>query len=390
MITRDINDEVLLLAREFPVVAILGPRQSGKTTLSRSLFSSYQYVSLENPDSRDYATADPRGFLSRYKKFVIIDEIQYCPELFSYLQEKVDMEKETGRFIITGSQNYLMVEKISQSLAGRVGIATLLPFSLNETKHYINKPDADHLIVQGSYPPVYDRNIRPASFYATYLSTYIERDVRSVLNITDYSRFTKFLRLLAGRCGQLLNKNEIAVEAGISHTTVENWISVLETSYIVFRLQPWFKNFNKRIVKQPKLYFYDTGLVSYLLGLKEPNDVSNFYMRGPLFENMVISNFFKENFNCGFNINYWFWRDNHKKEIDLLIDKGSIVKPIEIKSGETFKSDQLSGLKYWCSLSGTKPEDAFLIYGGIENMNFKGINIVSWTLSDEILKPQVP
>ena len=298
-----------------------------------------------------------------------------------------DSEKETGRFIITGSQNYLMVEKISQSLAGRVGIATLLPFSFNELKNFTNRFDPDEYMVRGSYPPVYDRNIRPSSFYATYLSTYLERDVRSILQITDYSRFTKFLRLLAGRCGQLLNKNEIAVEAGISHTTIENWISVLETSYVVFRLQPWYKNFNKRIVKQPKLYFYDIGLVCYLLGLKDASDISSFYLRGNLFENMIISNFFKENFNHGLNYYYWFWRDNHKKEIDLLVDRGSIVNPIEIKSGETFRSDQLSALNYWCSLSGTKPDNAFLIYGGGENIIFKGINIISWKLSDTILRP---
>lgn len=379
MVPRHIQKEVLQLAKEFPVVALLGPRQSGKTTLSKMLFPDYVYVSLEDPDNRDRAKTDPRGFFNTYNQHVIIDEIQYVPELFSYIQGLADEAFIPARFIITGSQNYLMSEKISQSLAGRVGIATILPFSLRELSAFFSneKPSTDQIMFNGSYPSVFDRNIRPDSFYATYVSTYLERDVRMLSNISDFGRFNTFIRLLAGRTGQLLNKNELSVEAGISHNTVENWISVLEAAYVVFRLKPWFKNFNKRLVKQPKLYFYDTGLVCYLLGLRDAMSVSSHYYRGHLFENLIISDIVKENQNSGNRYGVWFWRDNHKKEIDLIIDRGQQAQAIEIKSGDTFRAEFLDALLYWRALTGVPKKDLYLVYSGEKTMEYMGVRVLN-------------
>lgn len=386
IVKRSIENEIIALSREFPIVALLGPRQSGKTTLSKMVFPGYRFVTLEDPDERDYATTDPRGFLRKYDNRVIIDEIQYCPGLFSYLQGIVDEAKEMGSFIITGSQNYLMNEKISQSLAGRVGIAVVLPFSYDELKSYGKNYTANELMFKGHYPPVYDRNIRPVTFYATYVSTYLERDVRKISQITDFSRFTRFIQLLAGRTGQLLNKNSLSIEVGISHTTVEKWISVLETAYIVFRLEPWFVNFNKRLVKQPKIYFYDTGLVSYLLGIRNEKEIFSNYLRGNLFENFIISELMKENFNRGQNYKFWFWRDNHNNEIDLLIDTGIRNIAVEIKSGETFRNDFLKNLKLWVSITESAPKDLYIIFGGDKSMTFENFNILQWQDSVQLLQ----
>lgn len=385
-IKRNITKELKILSNEFPVVAILGPRQSGKTTLSGKVFPNHRYVTLEDPDEREFATLDPKGFLNKYNREVIIDEIQYCPELFSYMQGIVDNQKETGSFIITGSENYLMNEKISQSLAGRVGLATLLPFSYTELKAYRKSYTANDLMFAGFYPPIYSRNIRPASFYSTYVNTYLERDVRKISQITDFSRFIRFLKLLAGRTGQLLNKNALAIEAGISHTTIEKWLSVLETAYIIFRLQPWFKNFNKRVVKQPKVYFYDTGLVSYLLGMRNKHEIETHYLRGNLFENFIISELIKENFNRGQMFGFWFWRDNHNNEIDLIIETGEEILAIEIKSGETFRSDFIKSLTQWSRLTNTPVKNLFVVYGGNNSMTFKDINILKWKNAASILE----
>ena len=380
MIKRNIENEIRILAKEFPVIVISGPRQSGKTTLSKHLFPKHEYVSLEDPDNREFAIDDPKGFLKKYDTNVIIDEAQHAPDLFSYLQGKADKTEKTGKYILTGSQNYLLLEKISQSLAGRVGIATLLPFSINELEDVFPKlpTNLNAYMFSGSYPPIYSRNIRPLSFYSTYLNTYVERDVRNVFNITDLSRFKRMVSLLAGRVGQILNKNELATETGVSHVTIENWLSILEASYIIFRLQPWFKNFNKRIVKQPKIFFYDTGLAAHLLGIRNENDLELHFARGHLFENMVVGEFVKENFN--FNLGYmiYFWRDSHKKEIDLIIDFGNKVNAIEIKSSSTFRKDFISTLKYWGKLSDTKDENLILIYNGTEEIDFLGIKVRSW------------
>ncbi|MCF8230546.1 MAG: ATP-binding protein [Bacteroidales bacterium] len=380
MIQRNIEKELLILAKEFPIVVINGPRQSGKTTLSKMVFPNHDYVSLEEPEFRTLAEEDPNGFFKRFNGNIIIDEVQNVPELFSHLQGLADSTDQMGKYILTGSQNYLVLEQISQSLAGRVGIATLLPFSYDEiANHFTESFEEDNAyILKGSYPPIYDRNIRPYSFYSTYLETYVERDLRRVFNISDLSRFRKMLSLLAGRIGQLLNKHELAVETGVSHVTVENWISMLEASYIVYRLQPWFKNFNKRVVKQPKIYFYDTGLAAYLLGLRDKDSLVLHFARGNLFENMVISEFIKANHNQNSGFSFYFWRNNHKKEIDLVIDAGIRVRALEIKSSQTFRKEFTDTLMYWSELSGLPAKNLLLIYGGNIEFSYKTIKIRNW------------
>ncbi len=380
MIKRTIEDELHILENEFPIVVINGPRQSGKTTVSKMAFPEHTYVSLEDPEWRQLAEDDPKGFFERFNGDVIIDEAQNVPELFSYLQVLADKTEKMGKYVLTGSQNYLVLEKISQSLAGRVGIATLLPFSYEEiSDHYSEElSDVNAYLLKGGYPPIYDRNIRANSFYSTYIETYVERDIRRVFNISDLSRFRKVLSLLAGRVGQLLNKQELAVESGVSHVTIENWISILEASYIIYRLPPWFKNFNKRVVKQPKLYFYDTGLAAYLLGIRDRDSLVLHFARGNLFENMVISEFIKENFNQNNGYSFYFWRNNHKKEIDLVVDSGIKVHALEIKSSATFRKEFLSTLRYWSEISGVPFENLSLIFDGDNEFIYKGIKVSNW------------
>ena len=377
-IKRKIEKEVRQLAREFPIVAILGPRQSGKTTLAKYIFKKYKYVSLEDPDMRNLAIEDPRGFLFQYNKKVIIDEIQRAPELFSYLQTHTDELKETGSFVLTGSQNYLLMENISQSLAGRVGLATLLPFSAEEVTEYNSKLTLEELMFTGFYPRIYDQNIRPSSFYKSYLSTYIEKDIRLIKNIVDYDSFYKFIKIMAGRTGQVLNTLAISNECDISHNTVKEWLSVLETSYITYKLKPFYKNYNKRLIKNSKIYFYDTGFVCYLLGIKNIENLNTHYGKGNIFETFVVSDFIKNNFNKGESRDFYFWRDSQKKEIDLIVDDGINLKGIEIKSGRTVKDDFFKGLGYWNALSKNDPKNSYLIYAGESEHKRKNINIVNW------------
>ncbi len=377
MIQRKITREIKILAKEFPIVAIFGPRQAGKTTLARYLFKKYKYVSLEEYDHRQLATEDPRGFLKLYSKNVVIDEAQRAPQLFSYLQTHVDNLEGNGLFVLTGSQNYLLMENISQSLAGRVGLATLFPFSLEELPPEHQK-DAYQTMFNGFYPRIFDQNIRAASFYKTYLNTYLERDIRLLKNIANYALFLKFLQLLAGRCGQILNIQALADDIGISPKTVESWLSVLETSYIIYRLPPFYKNYNKRVIKHPKLFFYDTGLACHLLGIKKPAELISYYQFGNLFENFIISDLIKSNYNYGEVGNFYFWQDNHKNEIDLIIEQGGRMNIVEIKSAHTFHSEFIKNLEKFCQWEKNKPIRKFLIYGGDETMQFKGVKIISW------------
>jgi len=377
-IKRKIEKEIRQLSKEFPIVAILGPRQSGKTTLAKHIFKKYKYVSLEDPDMRSLAIEDPRGFLFQYDKKVIIDEIQRVPELFSYLQTHTDELKETGLFILTGSQNYLLMENISQSLAGRVGLATLLPFSIEEVMKYNPKLTLEELMLTGFYPRIYDQGIRSLSFYKSYLSTYIEKDIRFIKNIVDYDSFYKFIKIMAGRTGQILNTLAISNECDISHNTVKEWLSVLETSYITYKLKPFYKNYNKRLIKNAKIYFYDTGLVCYLLGIKNIENLNTHYSKGSIFETFVVSDFIKNNFNKGKICDFYFWRDSQKKEIDLIINNGVDLKSVEIKSGRTIKDDFFKGLNYWNSLSKNNPKNSYIIYAGESEHKRKDINIVNW------------
>lgn len=360
MIPRQAEQELRDLGLVFKAIAVVGPRQSGKTTLVRYVFSSKPYVNLENPDIRFFATEDPRGFLSNYPQGAILDEIQRVPQLFSYLQEILDNSNETGLFILTGSNNFLLQENISQSLAGRVGYLQLLPLSVSEIGDLTT--DSNELMLRGGYPAIYQQNIPAHKWYANYIRTYVERDVRLIKNIGDLQVFEKFLRLCAGRVGQLLNMSSLAVETGVDVKTIGAWLSVLEVSFVVFRLQPYHQNYNKRIVKMPKLYFYDIGLALALMGVEEPSQVQLHPFRGAIFENMVVVELLKQRLNVGKNPNLYFWRDNVGNEMDLLLERTNEIVPIEIKSGQTITSDYFKGLLFWNKMTDT--QGGYVVYAG--------------------------
>ncbi len=384
MIKRVITEKIIQLAEKFPVISVTGPRQSGKTTLIKTIFPDYRYESLEDPDTRLFAINDPRKFLNAEKK-MIIDEIQIAPELFSFMQSNTDKTNTNGQFIISGSQSFLLNQHISQSLAGRVAILNLMPLSLIElVDHGIPVPGYEKLIYQGFYPRLYDRNIEPVDFYPNYIQTYIERDVRLLQNIHDLTLFIRFLKLCAGRIGQLLNMNSLANDCGVSPNTAKSWVSVLEASFIIFLLQPHFKNFNKRLVKMPKLYFIDTGLASSLLEIQSENQLSTHYLRGALFENFIISEFIKTRLNQGLRNNCYFWRDNKGMEIDCIIESGNRLTPIEIKSGNTFNQDFFRNLNYWNKLSGNPVKNSYVIYGGDSSRDTKDGTLLSWRDNSEI------
>ncbi len=373
MIPRIAGSELLKLAAQFKAVAVTGPRQSGKTTLVRNVFPEKPYVNLENPDLRRYAIEDPRGFLSNYPDGAILDEIQRTPEIFSYLQQILDERNKQGMFVLTGSNNLLLQNNISQSLAGRVGYLFLLPLSISEIN---TDQQTDALIYKGGYPELYSQESDTSKYYLNYIRTYIERDVRMIKNITDLYAFEKFVRLCAGRIGQLLNLSNLATETGVDVKTVSSWLSVLETSFIVFRLQPFHQNFNKRIVKMPKLYFYDTGLASALLGISNPNQLMLNPYRGSLFENLIIVEMLKRRFNIGRPNNLFFWRDNTGNEIDLLIENSNELIPVEIKSGQTITSEMFKGLEFWQKIQKSDSK-RYLVYAGeMPQQRSNGIKVV--------------
>lgn len=376
MIKRQVEQELQLLKKEFPILAILGPRQSGKTTLSKMVFPEYQYVSLEDIDHREFAENDPRGFLGRYSEHVIFDEIQRVPQLMSYLQSHVDAFNQNGKIVITGSHNFFLMKQISQSLAGRVGITKLLPFSLYELNGV--QQSLNDFIFRGAYPRIYDQDIRPEVFCKNYISTYIEKDIRQIKHVSKLDLFMKFMRLLAGRTGQELNLSTIGEECGVSHNTISDWISLLEASFLIYKLKPYHKNYNKRLVKNSKVYFTDTGLVCRLLGIRKAEELDYHFLKGNIFETMIISEFIKGCFNTGDKFDLFFWRDNHNKEMDLIIEYGNNEWAIEIKSSSTIHEKYFSGLNYWKNLSGGKPENMFLVYGGEKSYWRNDMNVCSW------------
>lgn len=377
MIKRDAASHINIISRHFPVVFLTGPRQSGKTTLVKTLFKDLPYVLLELPDQRRLAQEDPRSFLINYPKGAVLDEVQNVPELFSYLQGIVDENRDV-KFILTGSQNFLLSEKITQSLAGRAGVVTLLPLTLQELKDKIKKTRFEWWIFNGFYPGLYNRNIPPDLFYPSYVQTYLERDVRSLQNVGSLAQFNLFLKLCAGRVGQMLNLSALAAEAGISVNTSKAWMSVLESSYIIYRLQPHYKNFNKRLIKSPKLYFSDTGLVCNLLGIKNSAQLSTHYALGALFENFVIMEFYKQRLNRGIRDGLYYWKDNKGMEIDLVIEDGEIMRAFEVKAGRTANSGYFKNLNYWSKLSGLDKNDNTVIYGGDLNQNTKEGRLLGW------------
>jgi predicted AAA+ superfamily ATPase len=382
MIPRHAKRILLELAKGYPAIAITGPRQSGKTTLAKHVFKNKPYVSLENPDLQEMSQVDPRGFLDKYKEGALFDEVQRSPQLFSYLQEIIDESNRPGRFVLTGSQQFGLFSGITQSLAGRIGLVHLLPFAYHELysqkKYGADSSHLDHVLFRGLYPPLHDRKLAPHLWYGNYVQTYIERDVRQMLNVRDLNTFRRFVRLCAGRIGQLLNLSNLAEDCAITHNTAKAWISILEASYIVFLLQPHHANFNKRIIKTPKLYFYDTGLAAWLLSIQNADQLNLHPMRGAVFESFVISEFFKAQLNQGIQPNYFFWRDRSGNEIDLLVERGSRLRPIEIKSGKTVNQNFFNGLKKWMSISGELGIDPTLIYGGDMSYKQKEFKIVSW------------
>jgi len=369
--------QLIELARYFPVLAITGPRQSGKTTLARSFAPDKPYVSLENPDVLWGAEADPRGFLARYPTGAIFDEAQRFPALFSYLQQVVDDAPVPGRWILTGSRQFGLRSRITQSLSGRVGLLQLLPFG---TKEWFGDapPPIDELLHDGLYPPKLDRQIPVGVFMSQYVATYLERDVREILELRDVAAFSRFVRLCAGRAGQLLNHSSLGADASVSHNTAKTWLDVFEASYVVVRLAPWHENFGKRIVKTPKLYFVDTGLLCWLLGIRDASQLSTHALRGAIFENWVVMEVLKARANRGLVPDLYFFRDHQGNEVDLLIQDGGNLHAIEIKSGATLNSGFFKGLHSFAQLSGQHCLSRHLVFGGQENHNQAGVSVHGW------------
>lgn len=374
---RDISLCLQDAATQYPIVTLTGPRQSGKSTLLRHLYSDYKYVNLEEPDLRELAEKDARAFLRNFPGKTIIDEAQRVPSLFSYLQAHVDEVDQPGMYFLAGSHNFLLMEAINQSLAGRTAVLHLLPFSRAELHEAGKLPEnVSEQIFKGFYPRLYDRNINPSRYYADYLRTYVERDVRQITRIVDLNKFTLFLKLCAARIGQLLNLNSLANECGINIKTAESWLSILEASFIVYRLLPSHVNYNKRLVKASKLYFFDTGLASHLLSLKNASEIDLSYLKGALFENLVINQFVKNSYNKGENPDIYFWRDSQGTEVDLLLKSGSDLFAYEIKSGQTFNSDYFKNLVKWCQISNVPPEECNIIYLGNQGLTTSNGNLI--------------
>ena len=364
----------------FPILTITGPRQSGKTTLSRLLAPALPYFSLEDPDTRSLATEDPRAFLRQISDGAILDEVQRAPELFSYLQGVVDSDRRMGRFILTGSSQFDLIESITQSLAGRAALLTLLPFSLAELQSAGHAPSTvDELLHAGLFPPIYDRPVEPTLWLQDYISTYLERDVRQILNIQDLATFQRFVQLCAGRIGQLLNITSLAADTGITRITAESWLSVLQASHLVFLVRPWFNNLNKRLIKTPKLYFCDPGLAAWFLGVRDASHIRAHPQRGALFENWVMTELLKTQTNRGIKPSLHFLRDKEGHEVDALIETApDTFQAIEIKSGETVASDFFSGLDYWRAKLTRQTLTPWLIHGGTARQDREKATVLPW------------
>ncbi|MFN4082442.1 MAG: ATP-binding protein [Bacteroidia bacterium] len=384
MIQRAASTKIKQLARKFPAVGLLGPRQSGKTTLARELFPKKPYISFENQDNVLLATQDPRAFLGQYKTGAIFDEIQRVPQLLSYMQGVIDAQpNKVGLFIITGSQNLLLLESISQTLAGRIAFIHLLPFSYTElAESKYSKQSLNKLILNGGYPRLYDKKINPVDYYPNYLLTYVERDVRQIKNITNLALFQRFLKVCATRVGQEVNYTSIGNDTGVDQKTIMSWFGILEASFIAFRLQPFYNNLGKRLTQMPKMYFYDTGLCCSLLELENESHVNTHPLRGALFENLIILELLKSRYNNGQRSNLYYWRDRTGNEIDVLLDQSSQVIPLEIKAAVTFNADYLKGINYWRKIH-PLTQKSYVIYTG-KTAEMDKTTILNWKEIDVI------
>ncbi len=384
---RNLSKKLVRYAK-FPVVALLGPRQSGKSTLARHFFKKHTLLHLEDLELREYATKDPKGFLKTFenKHGLILDEFQYVPDLLSYIQVEVDTKRRPGYFVLTGSQNFLMNQAISQSLAGRVGILTLLPLSIHEMKSAKLLTTLEDAIFSGGYPRLYTEGFLPEEAYPSYISTYIERDVRRLINVGDVSVFEKFMSLCAGRIGQELNISDLSIQAGIDRRLINQWLSVLEASYIIFLLQPYFKNFGKRLTKMPKLYFYDTGIACSLLRMRSAENINLSPFKGPLFENFIIADLYKQYFNKAIKPPLYFWRDaNGRFEVDCLIEKTDMLIPVELKAGQTSSSHFFDGLRRWNEIANADPRNGYVVYGGDMSQIRSVGNLVGWQAAGKLI-----
>ena len=380
MIPRDATSTLMRLARGFPVLALTGPRQSGKTTLARATFPDKPYISLENPDERLFAETDPRRFLARFPEGAILDEVQRCPAMLSWLQGLVDERRRMGDFILTGSAQFDLIAGMSQSLAGRVGRVELLPLSLSEMQAADCLPESlDSLLLQGCYPALYRRELLAGDWFPNYVATYLERDVRQLIAVRDLALFQRFVRLCAARSGQLLNLAALGADCGISAVTAREWLSVLEASYLVFRLPPHHRNFGKRLVKTPKLYFLDVGLMAWLLGIRDTQTLETHVARGALFETWVIGELVKQRCNAGQPADLYFWRDSTGTDVDVLIETTKGLQAIEIKSGATFAGDWFHSLRKWQSIAGEEGKlMPLIIYGGAESYERERCHVSAW------------
>lgn len=388
-IKRDIEDILQTLMKQFCAVALFGPRQSGKTTLAKTLFPHYKYFSFEDFDNRAAVKIDPRAFLNAYNNEpgLIFDEVQHVPELLSYMQSHIDTHKKKGQFIITGSQNLLVNESVTQTLAGRIAILTLLPLSIHELRQAnILSPNIDTTLLKGMYPLVNSDDISTSNWYKSYIATYVERDVRQIQNVVDLSLFQKCMQLCAGRIGQVLNVSALSADLGISVHATNQWLSILEACYIIFRLQPYYNNFSKRLIKAPKLYFYDTGLATTLLGISTTEQLFTHYLRGNLFESMIISDLKKQYYNSGDIPRCYFWRDHGNYEIDCIIETHTKPIALEIKASSTFNSHFLDNLQRWNTIAGTAAHKNIMLYGGELEMESAAGKLVYWYNSGDLLK----
>lgn len=384
MIKRQITAELKKLIKEYPVVTVVGPRQAGKTTLVTETLPKKPYINLEEPDIRNAALADPRGFLSQFPKGAILDEIQNSPELLSYIQAIVDRQKQNGQFILTGSHQLQLHQAISQSLAGRTALLTLLPLSISELSAASIELTLNKYLLQGFLPKIHAAKTNAFKTYRNYLKTYIERDLRQLIHVKELSQFQRFLMLCAGRIGQLLNINSLANDVGVSAKTIDNWLSVLEASYVIFRLQPYFENFGKRVIKSSKLYFSEPGLATYLLGIENETQLIRDPLRGQLVENLVILELIKDRLNHGLDPRLYYFRDNHGNEVDVIYQHAHQLVPVEIKSSQTFTTSFLKGLDYFKNLVGERCQKGFIIYDGKIEQNIHSFELINFKNSASI------